>query len=121
MSSARHGPPAPPSAAVDWPCVREAGDAACVLTVAVQPNARQTAPTGLHEGALRLKLAAQPIEGQANAALTAWLARELGLAKRDVRLRRGAAARHKQVEIDAPAARVCAWLGRVLGDAARAG
>lgn len=86
-----------------------------MLTVAVQPNARQTEARGLHEGALRVRLAAQPIEGQANAALTAWLARELGLAKRDVRLHRGAAARHKQVEIDAPAAQVEAWLQRTLG------
>lgn len=95
--------------------MREAGTAACVLTVAVQPNARQTEATGLHEGALRVRLAAQPIEGQANTALTTWFARELGLAKRDVRLKRGAAARHKQVEIDAPLADVQAWLKRTLG------
>jgi uncharacterized protein (TIGR00251 family) len=106
-----------PLDAAGWPCVREAGLSACVLTVSVQPNARQTEATGLQEGALRVRLAAQPVEGQANAALTAWLARELGLAKRDVRLRRGAAARHKQVEIDAPAAQVRAWLQRTLGSA----
>ncbi|MFZ5548596.1 MAG: DUF167 domain-containing protein [Pseudomonadota bacterium] len=86
-----------------------------MLTVVVLPNARQTEATGLHEGALRVRLAAQPIEGRANAALAAWLARELGLAKRDVRLRRGAAARGKQVEIDAPAAQVHSWLQRVAG------
>lgn len=86
-----------------------------MLTVAVQPNARQTEATGLHEGALRIRLAAQPIEGQANAALVAWLARELGLAKRDVRVRRGAAARHKQVEVDAPMPAIQAWLQRTLG------
>jgi hypothetical protein len=95
--------------------VREAGTDACVLSVTVQPNARRTEVTGLHEGALRIRLAAQPIEGQANDALVQWLARELGLAKRDVRLRRGAAARHKQVEIDAPQASVQAWLQRMLG------
>ena len=43
------------------------------------------------------------------------LARELGLAKRDVRLKRGAAARHKQVEIDTPLVQVQAWLQRTLG------
>jgi hypothetical protein len=31
-----------------------------------------------------------------------------------VRVRRGAAARHKQVEIDAPVAQVQAWLARCL-------
>ncbi|HEX5686637.1 MAG TPA: DUF167 domain-containing protein [Ideonella sp.] len=81
-----------------------------MLTLAVQPNARKTEVVGLLEGALRLKLAAPPIDGQANVALTAWLAKELGLPKRAVRLRRGAAARHKQVEIDAPLVVVRAWL-----------
>lgn len=85
------------------------------MTVAVQPNARRTEATGLHEGALRIRLAAQPVEGQANEALVQWLARELGVAKRGVRLKRGAAARHKQVEIDAPQADVLAWLERTLG------
>ncbi|MGM9488902.1 DUF167 domain-containing protein [Ideonella sp. YS5] len=98
-----------------WPCVRDGGPMACVLTVTVQPNARSTEATGLHEGALRIRLAAQPIEGQANEALVLWLARELGLAKRDVRLKRGAAARHKQVEIEAPLTAVQAWLQRALG------
>lgn len=99
------------------PCLREAAAGLCVLTLAVQPNARQTEIVGLLEGALRVKLAAPPIDGQANVALTAWLAKELGLAKRAVRLRRGAVARHKQVEIDAPLAAVHAWLASRLSDA----
>ena len=98
------------------PCLREAAAGLCVLTLAVQPNARQTEVVGLLEGALRVKLAAPPVDGQANAALTAWLAKELGLAKRAVRLRRGVAARHKQVEIDAPMAAVHAWLTSKLSD-----
>ncbi len=99
------------------PCLREVAAGLCVLTLAVQPNARQTEVVGRLEGALRVKLAAPPIDGQANTALTAWLAKELGLAKRAVRLRRGAAARHKQVEIDASLAAVQAWLVSRLGDA----
>ena len=94
--------------------MREAKTGACVLTLAVQPNARQTEVVGLFEGALRVKLAAPPIDGQANLALTAWLAKELGLPKRAVSLRRGAAARHKQVDIDAPLAAVQAWLASRL-------
>ena len=104
-------PPAAATAGTDaLPCLREAKTGLCVLTLAVQPNARQTEVVGLHDGALRVKLAAPPIDGQANLALTAWLAKELGLPKRAVSLRRGVAARHKQVEIDAPLAAVQAWL-----------
>lgn len=102
-----------------WPCLRAAGADACILTLSVQPSARRTEVVGLQDGALRVKLAAPPIDGQANAALTAWLAQELGLAKRAVQLRRGAAARHKQLDIDAPAATVQAWLSAKLGSALR--
>ena len=102
------------ASAARWPCVRPAGAQACILTLSVQPQARQTEPVGLHDGALRMKLAAPPVDGQANAALIAWLAKELGLPKRAVRLRRGAATRHKQVEIDTAAPAVCDWLDRRL-------
>lgn len=107
------------STPTSWPCLRALTDEACVLAVAVTPNARATVVVGLHDDALRVKLAAPPVDGKANAALTAWLAAELGLAKRAVRLRRGETARHKQVEIDAPLARVQSWLGARLRDGAR--
>ena len=92
--------------------VSESGCGA-LLRVAVVPNARRTGADGLHDGALRVRLAAQPVEGQANARLLAWLADELGCAKRAVRLQRGDTSRRKVVEIDLPAATVAAWLARV--------
>jgi uncharacterized protein (TIGR00251 family) len=98
-------------------CWRELSAGTCVLTLHVQPNARRTEVTGVQDGALRLKLAAPPLDGQANEALIAWLAKELGVAKRSVRLRRGAAARHKQVEIDLDAVALRAWLARQPGGA----
>lgn len=99
-----------------WPCLSACGEGS-LLRVAVVPNARRTGADGLHDGALRVRLAAQPVEGQANALLLAWLAAELGCAKRAVRLRRGDAARRKTVEIDLPAATVSGWLARVSGPA----
>ncbi len=84
------------------PCVRPHGDATR-LTVAVVPGARRTAADGLHDGALRVRLAAPPVEGRANEALLAWLAQALGCARRDVRLVRGHASRRKCVEVDLPA------------------
>ena len=95
-----------------WPCLGERGGGS-LLRVAVVPNARRTGADGLHDGALRVRLAAQPVEGQANARLLAWLADELGCAKRAVRLQRGDTSRRKVVEIDLPAATVTAWLARV--------
>ncbi|CAD5371808.1 conserved hypothetical protein [Rubrivivax sp. A210] len=95
------------------PCLSEHGGA-CRLLVAVVPNARRTGADGLHDGCLRVRLAAPPVEGKANERLLAWLADELDLPKRAVSLLRGDTARRKQIEIDAPPAVVAAWLVRVL-------
>ena len=78
--------------------------------MAVSPNARRTGADGLHDGCLRVRLAAPPVDGKANAQLLDWLARELRLPQRGVRLARGDSARRKQIEIDAPPAAVAAWL-----------
>lgn len=84
-----------------------------MLRVAVVPNSHRTAVDGMHDGALRIRIAAQPVDGQANTRLIAWLAGELGCPRRSLRLRRGESSRRKDVAIAPPAA-VADWLGRVL-------
>lgn len=92
-----------------WPCLTREGNG-CLLRVSVSPNARRTAVDGLHDGALRVRLAAPPVDGKANDALVAWLAAALGLPRRAVRLRHGLTSRRKQIEIDAGAEQVAASL-----------
>jgi uncharacterized protein (TIGR00251 family) len=92
-----------------WPCLALRGGGV-LLAVAVVPNARRTAADGLHDGALRVRLAAPPVDGKANDELLRWLAAELKLPRRAVRLLRGAASRRKQLEIDLDAGAVAAWL-----------
>jgi hypothetical protein len=96
-----------------WPCLSVVGGA-CRLEVSVSPNAKRTAAEGLHDGALRVRLGAPPVDGKANAQLINWLADELGCPKRDVTLLRGDTSRRKQLQIDLPEARVAAWLAGVL-------
>jgi hypothetical protein len=98
-----------------WPCLR-AADAGCVLDLSVQPNAKKTQADGLHDGALRVRLAAPPVDGKANAVLLAWLAAELRCPKRDVVLLRGDTSRRKQVQIARDASAVAAWLQAALAD-----
>ena len=95
-----------------WPCLRPQGSGA-LLDLAVSPGARRTGADGLHDGALRVRLQAPPVDGQANDALIAWLAAQLGLPRRGVQLLRGASARRKQVAIDLPADAVAQWLAQV--------
>lgn len=92
-----------------WPCLKPTA-AGCQLDVAVVPNARRTGVDGFHDGALKLRLAAPPVEGQANARLVAWLADELGCPKRAVQLLRGDTSRRKQLAIALPVEAVAAWL-----------
>lgn len=100
-----------------WPCLAPRAGG-CLLEVAVSPNARRTAADGLHDGALRVRLAAPPVDGKANQQLCEWLAEELGCARRSVALLRGASARRKQVAIDLPPGEVASWLERRLAAAA---
>jgi uncharacterized protein (TIGR00251 family) len=99
-----------------WPCLQPltAPRTGCQLLLAVSPNAKRTAADGLHDGCLRVRLNAPPVDGKANDALLSWLARELGLPQRSVTLLRGESARRKTVHIDAPADAVALWLARVL-------
>ena len=92
-----------------FPCLRSSGSA-CVLDISAVPGAKRTEVVGLHDGALRLRLAAPPVDGKANDEIVAWLAKSLGLPRRDVQLLRGPTSRRKQIQIDAPEAVVNAWL-----------
>jgi uncharacterized protein (TIGR00251 family) len=52
------------------------------------------------DGVLRVRVTAPPIEGAANQALIRFLADELGVARRDVRLVAGAAGRQKLIVVE---------------------
>lgn len=78
--------------------------------MSVSPNAARTAAAGWHGGALRVRLAAPPVDGAANEALLCWLASALGLRRSALALIHGSTSRRKQVHIDAPESTVLAWL-----------
>jgi uncharacterized protein len=96
-------------AAPSLSCVRASAEGA-LLMVSVVPNAKRTEVVGLHDGALRVRLAAPPVDGKANDTLTAWLAAQLDLPRRDVALLRGASSRQKQLTVSAPALEVLRWV-----------
>ena len=69
------------------------------LTVHVQPRAARSEIAGMHGDAVRVRVAAPPVEGAANTAVVELLANALGVAKRDVRIVAGESSRAKIVEI----------------------
>src|ERR1700756_2027344 len=74
--------------------------AAVSIGVYVQPRASKTELAGMHDGLLRIRLAAPPVDGAANAALAAFIADKLGIAKSRVRIVSGLTGRRKVVRID---------------------
>jgi uncharacterized protein YggU (UPF0235/DUF167 family) len=75
------------------------------LAVRLTPRGGRDAVEGWATGAdgrafLKARIAAPPVEGEANAALTVLLARALGVAKSSVRIAAGQTGRLKQVEVE---------------------
>jgi len=69
------------------------------LTLHIQPGAKRTDVAGLHGEALKIRLAAPPIEGRANEALLKFIAEAFGVPLRQVELKQGGQSRHKVVAI----------------------
>lgn len=70
------------------------------LTLHVQPRAARTEIQGPHGDAIKLRVAAPPVDGAANAEIERFLAERLGVPRRAVKLARGAAGRRKLVEVE---------------------
>jgi len=81
-----------------------------IVDIHVIPNASRTQTHGEHDGALRVRLHAPPVDGKANLALMAWLADTLGIAKRDVELVRGQTSKRKQLRVNAAACVKAQWI-----------
>jgi uncharacterized protein (TIGR00251 family) len=84
-----------------------------VIDLSISPNAKRTEVVGWHDGALRLRLAAPPVDGAANEALRRWLADEIGLPMARVELIRGASGRRKQCALDADMHLIETWLSKL--------
>lgn len=70
------------------------------FAVHVQPRASRTELAGLHGSALKVRVAAPPVDDAANLALIAFLAKCLGVAQRSVRIVAGKTSRTKVLEVD---------------------
>lgn len=79
------------------------------LEVYIQPGSSKSELAGLHGGCIKIRIAAPPVDNAANRALIDFVARRLGIARRQVRIIAGLTSRRKILEIDgASAAQVSA-------------
>ena len=70
-----------------------------IFTVRAVPRGSKSEVVGSHAGALKIRLAAPPVDGAANAELVKFLAKFFAVSKSAVRIVGGATAKIKQIEI----------------------
>jgi uncharacterized protein (TIGR00251 family) len=72
---------------------------AITFAVRVQPRASENSIVGELEGALKVRLAAPPVDGAANAELIKVIATLFGIGRNQVEIRAGASGRQKLVRV----------------------
>jgi len=70
------------------------------LRLKVKPGSREEALIELDDGSWLARVKAPPVDGKANAAVVALVARHFGLRKAQVQIRSGASGRSKLVQLE---------------------
>lgn len=78
--------------------IRASGDAV-TITIKLQPRAGRNEVAGVDDGAIRIRLSAPPVDGEANAACIAFLAELLAVPKSAVQIVAGLTSRQKVVRV----------------------
>ncbi len=71
--------------------------AGAVLSVHIQPKASRTECVGFHGDAIKIRVAAPPVDGAANDELIRFLASQLSIPSSWVQIQSGTSGRHKRV------------------------
>lgn len=69
------------------------------ITVQVQPRSSRDEIVGIHEGRLKIRISAPPVEGKANERLTEVIAKAFGVSKSSVEIVKGHHSRVKTITI----------------------
>ena len=67
--------------------------------ILVQPRASRAKIGPLHDGRIKIAVTAPPVDGEANAAVIALIAKRLGLARGNVEVVAGASSRRKTLRV----------------------
>ena len=83
-------------------------DGSVTFAVRVQPRASRSEIVGELDGALKIRLAAPPVDGAANEELIRFLAKAFGVARAQIKIISGATARQKLLRVDGITPEGCA-------------
>ena len=69
------------------------------IEILVQPRASREKIGPMHDGRIKIAVTAPPVDGEANAAVIALLAKRLGIARGQVEVIAGASSRRKTIKL----------------------
>jgi len=87
------------------------------INIHAQPGARREALCGMHGDALKIAVRQAPEGGKANAAIVAFMADALGLAKRQLEVTAGHTSRRKRLFVRGDAAQIAGRISALMPDA----
>lgn len=78
-----------------------------ILSIHAQPGAKRSNIVGLYGDKLKISIATPPVDGKANKALIAYIAKVLGIPKSKIELISGECSREKRIRILGIGAKEC--------------
>jgi uncharacterized protein (TIGR00251 family) len=84
-----------------------------IIDIHAQPGAKRSEVVGEHGGRLKIAIASPPVDGKANSALIAFLAKTLGVSKSSVSILSGETSRQKRLIVHQINDQVC--MEKILG------
>ena len=81
------------------PVIARDSERGALVTVQVQPGSSRTECVGIHGDALKIRLAARPIDGAANDELIRFIAERCAVPRANVQLRTSATGRRKRLVV----------------------
>lgn len=69
------------------------------LSLTVQPNASKSEIVGEHNGSLKIRIKAAPVDGKANEAVESFVSELFEVRQRQVKVQRGTSSRKKTIEV----------------------
>lgn len=78
----------------------EQTDGAVVFTARIVPGSSRTSPAGVLDGMVKIKISVPPEKGKANQALIEFLAKKIGVKKKDISIIAGLTSKVKRIKIE---------------------
>lgn len=75
-------------------------DGALTFSIRVVPRASRSEVVGIHDGALKIRIASPPVDGAANAEIVRFLAKTFGVSKSDIFIISGETSKNKRIKVE---------------------